>query len=268
MYPKLILACAGIAAVPMAVLADDHDDEEEISFEVAELFFELNNTDGDLGIHALVDGEPWKRLTIEDPRDRKMLNVYVRGRLRRQGLTEFFFESAEPTFDELPPRKFFRRFPEGIYDIEGMTLDREERESEVELTHRMPAPAAPTVNGMPMAEQCDDEEPGYDAPTVTGPVVIAWPEVVSTHPELGFPQGSPDITIHNYEVVVEAELEGQDGEEFVTVFSAVVPPDVMSMTIPAEFIAQTDTFKYEVLAREESWNQTAVESCFEVDNGD
>lgn len=268
MYPRLILICAGIAAAPLAVLADDHDDEEEIPFEVAEVFFELNNTDGDLGIHALVDGDPWKRLTIEDPRDRKMLNVYVRGRLRRQGLTEIFFESAEPTFDELSPRKFFRRFREGTYDVEGITLEGEERESEVEVTHRMPAPAAPTVNGIPMAEQCDDEEPGYDAPTVAGPVVIAWPEVVSTHPELGHPQGSPDITIHNYEVVVEAELQGPDGEEFVTVFSAVVPPDVMSMTIPAEFVAQTDTFKYEVLVREESWNQTAVESCFEVDNGD
>lgn len=268
MYPRLILACAGIAAVPMAVLAAEHDDEEEMSFEVAEVFFELNNTDGDLGIHALIDGDPWKRLAIEDSQDRKMLNVYVRGQLRRQGLTEIFFESAEPTFDELAPVAFFRRFPEGTYDVEGVTLGGEERESEVEITHRMPAPPSPTVNGMPMAEQCDDEEPGYDAPTVAGPIVIAWPEVVSTHPELGFPQGSSDITIHNYEVVVEAELEGPGGEEFVTVFSAVVPPDVMSMTIPAEFIAQTDTFKYEVLVREESWNQTAVESCFEVANGD
>ena len=27
-------------------------------FEEAELFFELNNTDGDLGIHAVIDGAP------------------------------------------------------------------------------------------------------------------------------------------------------------------------------------------------------------------
>jgi hypothetical protein len=40
------------------------------------------------------------------------------------------------------------------------------------------------------------------------------------------------------------------------------------MTIPAEFLLQTDTFKYEVLAREESFNQTAVESCFIFENGD
>jgi hypothetical protein len=58
---------------------------------------------------------------------------------------------------------------------------------------------------------------------------------------------------------VELEV---DGEEFTSVFSVVLPPDEMSVTIPEEFLALGDTFKYEVLAREESFNQTAVESCF------
>jgi hypothetical protein len=261
---------AGLAATP-AAMADPDDDEEETPFEEAHVFFELNHTDGDLGIHALVDGEAWKRLSIEDQQEQTILNVFVRGRLQQQGLTEIFFESSEPPFDELPPPQFFRRFPAGIYEIEGKTLEGDELESEVRLTHRMPAPAEPTVNGMPMAQQCDDEEPGYDA-TVVGPpgmpVTIAWPEVVSTHPDLGSPRGSPRITIHNYEVVVEAELEGEGGEEFTAVFSALVPPEILSMTIPAEFLAQTDTFKYEVLARAKSFNQTAVESCFVFENGD
>ena len=109
----LLLGCVGFAVVPLTVIADDHDDGDEIPFDVAEVFFELNNTDGDLGIHALIDGDPWKRLYIEDPRDRKMLNIYVRGRLRRQGLTELFFESAEPPFDELTRNSsvVFRRVP-------------------------------------------------------------------------------------------------------------------------------------------------------------
>ncbi|TET94388.1 MAG: hypothetical protein E3J26_04640, partial [Candidatus Zixiibacteriota bacterium] len=77
------------------------NDENEIPFDEASIFFELNDTDGDLGIHALIDGEPWKYLKIEDPREREMLNIRVKGRLRRQGLTEIFFESAEPPGDEL-----------------------------------------------------------------------------------------------------------------------------------------------------------------------
>ncbi len=253
-------------ALPPLTLADD-DDDDEIPFDVAEVFFELNNTDGDLGIHALVDGGPWKRLSIEDHRERKILNIFVRARLRKQGLTELFFESAEPTFDELPPEDFFRRFKPGTYEVEGKALDGQELESETEITHAMPAPAAPTVNGELFATQCDDEEPGFNAPTVSGPIVISWPPVDRTHPSLGNPQDSPDITIRNYEVVVETDLEIGD-EEFTTVFSTVLPPDVTSLTVPAEFIAQSDEFKYEILAREASWNQTAVESCFLVESSD
>jgi hypothetical protein len=98
--------------------------------------------------------------------------------------------------------------------------------------------------------------------------VISWDAVTTTHPELGHPQDSPDISIYNYEVVVEAEFEDPDGDEFVSIFSVLLPPDVTSMTVPDEFLSQSDEFKYEVLAREESWNQTAVESCFLLDEGD
>ncbi|MCG8371481.1 MAG: hypothetical protein MJA32_13345 [Proteobacteria bacterium] len=257
----LYLSAAIAASLSLPALADEHD-EDEIPWAVAEVFFELNDTDGDLGIHALVDGEPWKRMRIFDVNERRMLGVRARGRLRRQGVTEIFFESAEPTFDELPPHVFFRRFPEGSYEIEGITLEGDELESETEITHAMPAPAEPTVNGIPAAQQCDDEEPGYDAPVIVADeYVIAWQPVTTTHPTLGSPQGAPGLGIVNYQVVVETELETPGGE-FTTIFSVILPPDVTEMTIPEEFLDQADEFKYEVLARETSWNQTAIESCF------
>lgn len=268
MNTHLLPVPIGVAlAFSLHVFADD-DDDDEIPFAVAEVFFELNNTDGDLGIHALIDGEPWKRLRIEDPNERRMLGVGVRGRLRRQGLTEIFFESAEPTFDELPPATFFARFPEGTYEIEGRTLDGTELESETEITHAMPAPPDPNVSGHPVALQCDDEEPGYDAPTVAGDVIIGWNPVTHTHPSLGHPQNAPGLEIVNYQVVVEAEFELENGDEFASIFSVILPPDVTEMTIPDEFLEQSDTFKYEVLAREASWNQTAIESCFLTEDND
>jgi hypothetical protein len=268
MLPFFIAAMAAfiMAVAAPVVLAND---ESEIPFDVANLFFELNDTDGDLGIHALIDGEAWKRLKIEDTREHKMLDIKVKGRLRGQGLTEIFFESAEPTFDELPPRKFFSRFPQGIYEIEGITLEGDELESEVELTHVMPAPPVPTVNGQPMAEQCDPDEAGYDVTVVTStPVTIAWDAVTMSHPDAegGGAGVQPPIpvTIHNYEVVLEVELE-VNREEFTSVLSVILPPDATEFTVPEEFISLGDEFKYEVLAREESFNQTAVESCFVLD---
>ncbi|MBT8081626.1 MAG: hypothetical protein KJP08_03605 [Gammaproteobacteria bacterium] len=278
MKTRNLLFGAGIASLCVApALADKyhhaHGDEngEEIEWDVAEIFFELNDTDGDLGIHALIDGEPWKRLQIEDLKERRILGVGVRSRLRRQGLTEFFFESAEPTFDELPPTTFFRRFPEGTYEVEGISLDGIEIENEVELTHAMPAPPVPTVNGIAAVarEKCDDEDPAYDPPVIAGDeYIIRWQPVTMTHPTLGNPQSADGLVVVNYQVVVETDLELPDDEEFTAIFSAIVPPDVFEMTIPAEFMNQSDEFKYEVLVREESWNQTAIESCFLTEEDD
>ncbi len=242
---------------------DDDDDDDEIPFDVAEIFFELNDTDGDLGIHALLDGEPWARLEIEDPRERRMLNVRVKGRLKRQGLTELFFESAEPTFDELDPERFFRRFPAGTYEVEGRTLEGEELESETELTHVIPAaPGDVTVNGEPSgppmgAEECDEE----DLPEVSNPVVVAFDAVTTSHPSLGEePPAGEEIEIIRYRIV--AEYEDEDEQVFVTEVD-VMPDDSdrYSVTIPEEFFVDGTEVKFEVLAREASFNQTAFESC-------
>ena len=66
MKTRYLCLGTGVAALLVAPAFADSHDEDEIPWEVAEVFFELNNTDGDLGIHSLVDGGPWKRLQIED----------------------------------------------------------------------------------------------------------------------------------------------------------------------------------------------------------
>ena len=265
----MLLSLAGLVLALASHTPGVWADDGEIPFSEAHIFFELNNTDGDLGIHALIDGEAWKKLEIEDPNEREILNVRVGGRLQRQGLTEFFFESAEPPFDELSPQRFFRRFPAGTYEIEGITLDRQELESEVQLTHVMPAPPEPFVNGFPMAQQCDEEEPGFDATVTSAPVTISWNPVMTSHPD---PNGGGagvqppvDVVIHNYEVVLEVEVD-VNGEEFTSKVHVILPPGETSITVPDEFLAQGEEFKYEVLAREASYNQTAVESCFVLED--
>ncbi len=253
--PAVPMATAALilgAAAP-AGWADDND--AEIPFDEAHLFFELNDTDGDLGIHALIDGTEWKRLEIEDPNEQMMLDVRVLGRLRRQGLTELFFESAEPPFNELRPARFFRRFPEGMYEIGGTTLDGEELESTVELSHVLAAPPRNiTISGIPAAVNCDADP----LPSVSGPVVIDWDPVTGSHPEIGTP-GVP-VAVEKYQLIVERE------EPTLLIFSVDLPPNVTKFRVPSGFIALGDEFKFEIIVRaEESGNQTAVESCFEVE---
>lgn len=254
----------GLVAVALAIASPsawaDDDDDMEIEFDEHEIFFELNYTDEDLGIHALIDGEAWKRLIIErDDNDRKLLDIRVKGKLRKQGLTELFFESAEPEFGDLSPAAFFARFPAGMYDVEGVTLEGDELESEMEITHLLPAPAEPFVNGMEAAEDCDT--PLMD---VTRPVVITWEEVEESIDPMdegfeGFPPIA-DIEVVNYQVVAEI-----DEEPFNV--SAILGPDARSFEIPAELLDLAvaefgGAVKFEILVREESFNQTGVESCF------
>jgi hypothetical protein len=231
-------------------------EEDEIPFSEADVFFELNDTDGDLGIHALIDGEPWKSVSIFDPFERRILNVRLRGRLRMQGLTELFFESAEPSFDELLPEEFFARFPEGEYEIEGRTLEGQEVEGTAELTHVMPAPPENVeVSGVAAAEDCDADP----LPSVASPVVISWDPVTESHPDLG--AYAADIEIVKYQVVVERE------EPELLVLAVDLPPDVTSIEIPVDFndLSEDGELKFEILVRESSGNQTALESCFELE---
>ena len=286
----LMYVLATFMATSTLVFADD-DDDGEIPFEEGWLFFELNDTDGDLGLHGKIDGDEWKKLEIEDPKGRRMLKVKVQGRLKRQGLTELFFESAEPTFGELDPVDFFKRFPEGIYEIEGKTLDGEERENEVYLSHVMPAapgPGGTKVNTVDAAENCDAVLKIVDP---AGGVTISWEAVEFSHASL-----PPDSAIVNiaadvryYEVVVE--IDESDFKQ-----TAIVPPNVNAWTFSEDFfelaeegVLETETddevgcegpavdgtkclaeYKYEILVRvnnkdDNPGNKSAMESCFLVE---
>ena len=254
----LALALAAVSALPVPA-AEQRGAVSRVSasdcepFDEARIYFELNDTDGDLGIHGLVDGEAWHVLRLLGPERRHQLVVTAKGSLGQQGLTEIFFESDEPSFDELAPEEFFARFPEGTWTILGRTLENDCLRSEVEVSHVLPAPPdGVEVSGEPAAESCDADP----LPSVTEPVTISWDPVTTSHPEIG---AEGPLEVAGYQLVVERE------EPTLLVFSVDLPPDVTSFTVPEDFIALGDEFKFEILVRAENGNQTAIESCFTVE---
>lgn len=262
-YTRLIPLLVGAAAVSLTVPVSAGQGKaskkgEEQEFEEAQLYFELNDTDGDLGIHGLIDGDAWKSLEISDQNERTLMNILVRGALRRQGMTEIFFESEEPRFDELTPAQFFARFPEGEYEIEGVTLEGDELEGEVELSHVMAGPPGNVmVNDQASALNCDAE-----LPVVSEPVTISWDAVTQSHPSIGTPGVA--VTVQQYQVVGEIEREGATPDP--AVFSVDLPSNVTSFEFPEDFTGLADgEIKFEIVTKLDNGNQTAVESCFELE---
>jgi hypothetical protein len=242
--PTFLLVALLIAGASGAISA--RQGQPRVRFAEAELFLELNHTDGDLGLHASIDGQTWTSLAIEGPGDRRLLNLLSLGRLRAQGLTQLAFESAEPTFEELDPAAFFRRFPEGRYEIEGTTSDGQEIESTAVLSHVLAAPPSNvTVSGVASAENCEAV-----LPVVSAPVVIRWDPVTSSHPEVGRPGA---VRIRRYQLFVERE-----GVKL----SLDLPPTVTEFEVPTGITDLGKEFKFEIIARTTTNNNTAIESCF------
>lgn len=216
------------------------------AFSEAELYFELNDSAGDLGIHSSIDGPPNSGVQVSDPLDRVILRISPSGRLARQGLTQLFFESAEPNFEELPPATFFARFPEGEYEITGRTLEGQRMEAEVQLSHVMAArPGNIMANGVAAV---DCEETVY--PIVTAPVFIDWDPVTASHPTVGKPG---PVQIARYEFFAE-----RPGVKLGT----TLPPSITQFEIPADVVALgPGRIKYEIIARTVTGNNTAVEAC-------
>ena len=84
-------------------------------------------------MQLLLDAEDWKRVTGFDPGNKQIVEILAAGRLGELGPTELFFESAEPE-----PAEVLALFPEGNYQFEGRTVDREVLVGTTRLSHVLP----------------------------------------------------------------------------------------------------------------------------------
>lgn len=112
---------------------------ETVPFADAQLFFELNSTDNDLGLQLFLDTDDgWKRVRVLDPSRNDVIEFETAGKLSRLGLTELRFESSEPS-----PQEVLALFPPGQYRFRGRTVEDEQLASNATLSHDFPP--APTI---------------------------------------------------------------------------------------------------------------------------
>ena len=201
--------------------------QKPIRYEQDDLFIEYNASAGDAGLQLSLDAEDWRRFRLLDTERDRMVDLNVRGRLRRFGLTELFFEASEPSFTEFPFSRFKRRFPEGRYRFRGLSVGGRPVVGSDRLSHLIPA--APKVTFPTRGARVDPA--GFD---------VTWEPVTR-------PTG---VKIASYQVIV---IQG-DRE-----LSMYLPPGATSATIPGQFLAANTKTEGEVLAREKSGNQTIRE---------
>jgi hypothetical protein len=198
--------------------------KKPLRYEDHELFIETNATDGDAGLQQELDGEDWKSTKLRDKKGRALVDVRARGKLRNFGLTELFFEAAEPSFDEFPFRKFKKRFPEGKYTWQGKTVEGRELVGSDRLSHLVPD--GPVITFPTEGAQVDPD--GF---------TITW-EPVTT------PAG---VEIVRYIVIVDQEARSVELE---------LDGSATSADIPGQVLEPGTELGGEVLAKDKNGNQT------------
>jgi hypothetical protein len=206
--------------------------KKKLELEISRIYWEYNSSANDLGVHVSLDGEDWRKLKIINPAGRTIFEVEGRGPYRLLGMTELFFEGAEPNLDDFPLENLLARFPEGTYRFTGRTVDGDVIAGTGQFTHAIPAGPTNVV-----------------AALNGNSLVISW------NPVTGPPDGFPDlpITIVGYQVIV--------GSFQVTIPATTTP---LQVTVPPEFVASLPGGQnlFEVLVIEIGGNQTITEgSC-------
>lgn len=229
---KLPIILAGAVALALGGTAPESlaANKQPIPLKIHKIYFEYNDSANDLGVHVFLDGEDWKRLKIVNPNDKTIFSVEGKAAYKDLGMTELFFEGAEPNLADVPLAELLALFPEGDYEFKGKYVDGVDLLDTGNLSHAIPdGPVVSAVVG-----------PGNS-------LVISWTAVTSPPP--GFPQ--KPVNIVSYQVIV--------GDFLVT-----VPSTTLSLTVSPEFVASLAPGEqpYEVLAIEASGNQTLTEGTF------
>ena len=199
---------------------------------ISRIYIEYNSSANDLGFHVSLDGEDWKTLKILNPSGTNIFEVTGKGAYAQLGLTELFFEGAEPTLDEVPLVELLAKFPAGRYRFVGTTVGNKPIDGSAILSHAVPAGPVVTTD------------------VSGGDVVIRWQPV--TGPPPGFPNARIDVV--KYQVLVDPFLD------------VTLPGSATELELPDEVVDALGAGDHpiEVLAIDASGNQTITEGTLSL----
>jgi hypothetical protein len=209
----------------------------------ARLYIEHNATDQDTGVHGLFDQEGLTEACLQKPDGTPIMLVDPKNQLNKLGINEFFFESREPPADKYSIADLKADFPEGQYRISGIDFKGKRRVGTALFTHAIPAPpeiVSPTVVPEEKADQNTVSPSG---------LTVRWRPVTQTL------DGRP-VDISGYEVIVTRVNFNDPNGLSLPEYDVHVPPEVTELAVPEGFLQPGTLYELEVLALEDSGNQT------------
>ena len=222
--------------------------ENAIPLKQAKLIIEHNSKDEDTGFQGFIDSEGWDRVSLSGPNG-VLLDFQAKASLGKLGLTELFFETVEPENAEIPIDIILETLPEGSYVFTGFGIEAGEKTGKIlgtaNLTHQIPQ--GPTL----LTPVEDDTIPVDD-------LLVSWSPVNETI-------DGAEVTIISYQLIVEKDEEPHQNMIGKQGLSMYLPPYVTEITIPAEFFEPDTDYVWEVLAIEESGNQSLTSSHFSTE---
>jgi hypothetical protein len=222
--------CSTVLALSLAVNAGASWAQNEVEFEVVRVLIEINGTDGDAGFQLELDGDAWRFVDLFDPTGRRIYRVRGFGSVAAQGLTENFFESAEPSCEEVPLDVVLGRFPEGEYEAEGRTIDDVEISGDAILRHALPAIPVELEATNSASIALNWEWPGADLGECPDDEGLA--DLLTTEADL-----------FGFQIVV-----GREVPEPLLELVVELGPDARTVDLPDGFIEPGATYKWEVIA--------------------
>jgi hypothetical protein len=242
----LSVALTGLVGCSASKQETKGADSTPVPLKEAKLNIEHNATDKDTGFQGAVDSEGWQNLVVTGP-DGAVLRLEGQGSLGELGLTELFFETVEPLNADVSIEDMLKRLPEGEYTFEGAGIEAGKSTGQTRgialLTHDIPS--GPVLLAPEEGAKVSAEED----------LRVSW-EPVSTTIE------GASISIIAYQLIVEKDEEPDPHMIGTRSFSVYLPPETTSIRVPKEFLEPATPYLWEVLAIEESGNQTLSSSDF------
>ena len=218
----------------------------------AKLFIEHNATDEDTGVHGAFEDDGWSELCVYDPTGKQVLAVKPQGQLGDLTMSGIFFESREPPNSEFSLADLMTAFPEGKYEVRGISFDGTGLTGFATFTHAIPAAPVITFPALVL-----DAKDAANAVVPTANLVVTWQQVTGTI------SGAP-ITITGYEVIITKNVKEDPNGFSRPTFDVHLSPTQNALSVPVQFIEPGTVYELEVLALEKSGNQTISAGFFKT----